>query len=68
MTIAGDMAAYVSSCSSDVSMEKAKTVIKQALEAADGMDFAGRFAKTYEWDNGTEIYLDVIRFLKDMNR
>jgi hypothetical protein len=62
------MAAYISSNSPDVSMEKARVIIKQALEAADGMDFATRFTKTYEWDHGIEIYFDVIRFLKDMNQ
>lgn len=68
MTIAGDMAAYVSSKAPDIDMPTARTIIALDLEAADDPNFALRFADEYEWDHGFAIYLDVIKFLQSVNK
>ncbi len=68
MTVAGDMAAYVDSNAPGIDMPTARVVIALALEAANDPNFALRFAKEYEWDHAFAIYMDVIAFLKDMNR
>jgi hypothetical protein len=67
MTVAGDMAAYVHS-NSKISMSEASHIIALALEGANDPNFALRFAKEYEWENGFAIYMDVVRFLKEMNQ
>lgn len=67
MTIAGDMAAYVSSKAPGIDMLTARVVIALALEAANDHSFASRFRKESEWDHGYETYFDVIKFLQSVN-
>jgi hypothetical protein len=68
MTVSGDMAAYVDSKAPGIDMPTARVVIALALEAADDPNFALRFAKEYKWDNAFAIYMDVITFLRSVNR
>lgn len=68
MTVAGDMAAYVYSKAPGIDMTTARVVIALALKAANDPNFAQRFAKDYEWDYSFAIYMDVIKFLRDMNK
>ncbi len=68
MTVAGDMAAYVSSRAPGIDMPTARVVIALALEAADDPNFALRFQKETECASSFNDYFDVIRFLKAMNR
>ncbi len=66
MIVAGYMAAYVS-LKSNVDMPTARVIVALALEAADDPNFALKFAKDYEWDDALSIYMDVIKFLREMN-
>lgn len=66
MTVAGDMSAYVSSNAPGIDMPTARVVIALALEAADDINFALRYAIEEESDIGT--YHSVIAFLQRMNQ
>lgn len=68
MTVAGDMAAYVSSKAPGIDMPTARVVIALALEAADDPNFATRFQQTTDCASSFCDYFNVIRFLKDMNQ